>query len=229
MHTNDTTRDTTQPSNYQDGPAALQDPHEVSGLSHDVGTFNPKLVSHLSENDSEFPTALIAVVAKSSTPLPQRFELVRFDHLVAQCVGMTFPEEMILANLLLKRQRRPQRTPEGFYESLREAISSCRLWPLFARAECAEWHRSIIPAAYNERTGEVYPVEMAKWRADFRAMAPECQMMAATIIWLYRAGSDSIWLRRVPSSWRAVEALRYMRDADVLGLWLNLITNYPGW
>jgi hypothetical protein len=60
-------------------------------------------------------------------------------------------------------------------------------------------------------------------------MAPECQMVAATIVWLYRAGSDSIWLRRVPSAWRAVEALRYMRDADVLDLWLNLIVNYTGW
>ena len=82
---------------------------------------------------------------------------------------------------------------------------------------------------YDERTGEIFAAEMTTWRSDFRALAPEHQMVAATIIWLYRAGRDSIWLRRVPCSWRAAEALNYMREAGVFKTWLKLITNHPGW
>ena len=53
-------------------------------------------------------------------------------------------------------------------------------------------------------------------------------MMAATIIWLYRSGRDSTWLRRVPCTWRAAEALHYMNEAGCLALWLQLIASYPG-
>jgi hypothetical protein len=83
--------------------------------------------------------------------------------------------------------------------------------------------------AFLYGTGEIYPEEMARWRADFRAMAPERQMLAATIIWLYQSGPDSTWLRRVPCTWRAAEALLYMRDAGCLSVWLRLIGSYPGW
>jgi hypothetical protein len=192
-------------------------------------TFSPKSLPLVSEREPEFSAALIAAAVTSTNSLPQCLESVRLDRLVSQCLDMTLPEAAFLAKLPGVSARRPQRTPEGFYGSLHQAISECGLWSLFTVAAHAEWHRSIVPAAYNEHTGEIYPTEMAEWRADFRAMAPECQMVAATIVWLYRAGSDSIWLRRVPSAWRAVEALRYMRDADVLDLWLNLIVNYTGW
>lgn len=191
--------------------------------------FGLKSLSRLSGSDPEFSTALIAGAVTSTNSLPPCLESVRLDQLVGHCLDMTHPEAVFLANLRGVPPRKPQRTPEGFFGSLRRAISACGLWPLFTVAEGAQWHRSVIPAAYNERTGEINPAEMAEWRAAFRAMAPERQMLAATIIWLYRAGTDSIWLRRVPSSWRAAEALRYMRDANVLNLWLDLIVNYPGW
>ncbi len=122
-----------------------------------------------------------------------------------------------------------KRSPERYYDSLQQAIRQLRLFKLFARTDGGEHHRSVCPAAYNERTGEHHPEEMARWRADFRAMAPEQQMMAATIIWLYRSGPDSIWLRRVPCTWKASEALCYMHDAGCLTLWLQLIARYPGW
>lgn len=122
-----------------------------------------------------------------------------------------------------------KRCSESFHEALQQTIRQLQLFKLFARRDDAEYHRSILPAAYNERTGEHYPQAMARWRADFRAMSPEQQMMAATIIWLYRSGPDSIWLRRVPCTWRASEALHYMHDVGCLSLWLRLIARYPGW
>jgi hypothetical protein len=52
--------------------------------------------------------------------------------------------------------------------------------------------------------------------------------MAATIVWLYQSGPDSTWLRRVPCTWGAVEAIRYMKDAGALARWLRLVALYPG-
>lgn len=121
------------------------------------------------------------------------------------------------------------RCPEHFYVALQQAIRQLRLFGLFDRTQDGDYHRSICPAAYSERTGEHYPKEMARWRADFRAMFPEQQMMAATIVWMYRAGPDSIWLRRVPCTWKASEALHYMHDTGNLSIWLQLVANYPGW
>lgn len=86
-----------------------------------------------------------------------------------------------------------------------------------------------MPSAFNERTCEVYAAEMARWRSDFRDLAPERQMMAATVIWLCQSGPDSTWLRRVPCTWLAAEALNYMKDAGCLGAWIRLLATYPGW
>lgn len=121
------------------------------------------------------------------------------------------------------------RDPESFCAALQQTIRELRLHKLFTRTHEGEFHRGICPAAYNERTGEHHPEEMAQWRSEFRAMTPERQMMAATIVWLYQSGPDSTWLRRVPCTWRVSEALHYMQDAGSLALWLRLIARYPGW
>ena len=108
-------------------------------------------------------------------------------------------------------------------------IREQRLHQLFTTAEGGQFHRGIVPAAYDERTGQVIGDEMAEWRAAYRAMAPERQMRAATIVWLYRCGPDSIWLRRVPCAWRATEALCYLKGAGCLSQSLRLLALYPGW
>jgi hypothetical protein len=55
------------------------------------------------------------------------------------------------------------------------------------------------------------------------------QMLAASIIWLYRGGKDNRWLRRVPCTWHAADAIDEMRRRDVLTDWGCLICLYPGW
>ena len=59
------------------------------------------------------------------------------------------------------------RTPESFYEALQLCIRKLQLFKLFANSEQGEFHRSICPSAYKERTGEHHPEEMAQWRAEF--------------------------------------------------------------
>lgn len=121
------------------------------------------------------------------------------------------------------------RSPEQFHEMVQEVILRMRLSKLFTRTDAREFHWAIHPAAYDPHTGKHHPIEMAIWRANFRDMAPERQMMAATLVWMYRGASDSIWLRRVPCTWKASEALNYLHDADCLRLWLQLVVRYPGW
>lgn len=116
---------------------------------------------------------------------------VRLDRLVARVLDLGNSEARELDALAGADPASFARDPEGFCVVLQQAIRELRLHKLFIRAHEGEFHRSICPAAYNERTGEHHPEEMARWRSEFRAMTPERQMMAATIVWLYQSGPDS--------------------------------------
>ncbi|AXF22773.1 hypothetical protein CUJ89_19910 [Burkholderia pyrrocinia] len=163
--------------------------------------------------------------ARISTPMNE----VRLDRLVAVSLDLDDHEALSLEALAGGTYVQAMRTPAHFLTVLKQAISELRLSRLFCSSSQGAFHRGICPAAYDERAGQHHPGEMAEWRATFRAMAPEQQMMAATIVWMYRSGADSIWLRRVPCTWRANEALRYMRDAGCLAIWIRLIARFPGW
>ena len=157
-----------------------------------------------------------------------RLDVVRLEDLVLRLLDLE-PEEAEIIYAMADADSSFERCPERFYDTLRKAIWDLRLSKLFARTQDGEYHRSTCPAAYNERTGEHYAEEMARWRAHYRSLSPERKMMTATIVWMYRAGPDSIWLRRVPCTWRASEALHYMYDSGCLALWLQLVATYPGW
>lgn len=157
-----------------------------------------------------------------------RLDEVKFRDIVLALLELDKDEARYMHSLS-ESETSFKRCPECFHEVLEQAIHQFKLFKLFARANDGEYHRMILPAAYNERTGQHYPEEMARWRSDFRAMNPEQQMMTATIVWMYRGGPDSIWLRRVPCSWKASEAVHYMHDTGCLGLWLQLMASYPGW
>jgi hypothetical protein len=186
----------------------------------------------LARNGPNNPLHAIAIVAAAVFGRPEAMgdlTPVRLSALVSSTVDLDFNEAGALWALGGPSTSAFSRTPQAFHTALLEAIGKLNLHRFFGRADGGEFHRSIVPAAYNERTGEIYADEMASWRADFRAMAPERQMLISTIIWLYRSGPDSIWLRRVPCSWTAGEALSYLRDAGCIELWLRLIATYPGW
>ncbi|MBS0450022.1 MAG: hypothetical protein JSS14_01805 [Proteobacteria bacterium] len=181
---------------------------------------------------SDTPIAEIAAVVESLSRcahLSESLGEIRLDRLVFRLLDLDESEAQHLDLLAGNAESSLSRSPAGFYVVLQRAIQELRLHRLFTRTHDGEFHRSVCPAAYNEQTGEHYPEEMATWRADFRAMAPERQMMAATIVWLYQSGPDSTWLRRVPCTWRATEALHSMQDAGCLSQWLRLIASYPGW
>lgn len=188
---------------------------------------DPAVLLAVHERDGLFGLSIIIASVLELSSGIERLECVSLEELVRQCLDMDMAE----ARLLNEFAESPQtsKTASEFHVVLNDAIRQMRLHTLFSDSADGLHHRRICPRGYNDRTGQTFGKEIACWRADFRAMAPEQQMVAATIVWLYQSGPDSTWLRRVPCRWLAHEALRYMKDAGNLSLWLRLIASYPGW
>jgi hypothetical protein len=100
----------------------------------------------------------------------------------------------------------------SFDHHLRHIIKRYGLATLFSDDGPGPRHHAIRPAGYDFHSDAVIPIAMEQWRADYRAMAAHRQMLAASIIWLYRGGKDSCWLRRVPCTWRAADGLHALRS-----------------
>jgi hypothetical protein len=117
----------------------------------------------------------------------------------------------------------------SFDRHLRDVIWRYRLVTLFQDVGGGRHHQAIKPAGYDYDADAVIPEAMAEWRATYRALPEPHQMMAATIIWLYRGGPDTVWLRRVAVAWPAAYAIEVLREHRTLVDWGQLIALYPGW
>jgi hypothetical protein len=116
-----------------------------------------------------------------------------------------------------------------FNDHLRTSIDHFGLTDLFCDEGPGRHHQAIRPTGYDYYVEALDAAAMEKWRADYRAMSSAQQMFAATIIWLYRGGKDNRWLRRVPCTWHAVDAVGEMQRSDILADWGILVSLYPGW
>jgi hypothetical protein len=116
-----------------------------------------------------------------------------------------------------------------FAEQLRSLISRAGLGPLFEESGPGLHHHAIRPTGHLHYSGEVDELGMERWRAYYRSMPPVRQMLAASIIWLYRGKKDTTWLRRVPCTWHAAGSVAELRRAGLLRDWAKLVVWYPGW
>jgi hypothetical protein len=116
-----------------------------------------------------------------------------------------------------------------FDDHLRKTVDCYGLGALFSDDGHAPYHHAIRPTGYDFYRDKVIPEGMERWRADYREMSDERQMLAASIIWLYRAGKGRVWLRRVPCTWHAADAIACMNAAGALVDWARLYALYPGW
>jgi hypothetical protein len=116
-----------------------------------------------------------------------------------------------------------------FDHHLRLVIDRYRLGALVRDDGHAPYHHGIRPKGYDFHRDEVIPTGMEQWRADYREMPDARQMMAASLVWLYRAGKDNVWLRRVPCTWHAADAISRLKAVGALEDWARLYALYPGW
>ena len=176
------------------------------------------------------PLALIEFALRDTAFARKLFPDFRLSRLVASRLDMDEDELYALAAILDAELLLPlPNVGRPFDSHLREVIARFRLEPLFNVNGAGRNHHAVQPNGYDFVGDEVIPGAMEQWRADYREMSDERQMMAATILWLYRAGTDKTWLRRVPMNWQAIDAICVLKSKGALTDWGRLIALYPGW
>jgi hypothetical protein len=155
---------------------------------------------------------------------------VRLIQLVVARFDMDVAEAAAVLNLCGGTPIQVSRSADGeFHAHLRRVIDRYRLDCLFVENGPGRYHHAIRPRGYDYSIDAVDPKEMETWRADYRSMHSVQQILTASIIWLYRGGKDHIWLRRVPCTWLANDALQVLRQNGALPDWGRLIFLFPGW
>jgi hypothetical protein len=152
----------------------------------------------------------------------------RLSNLVVQRFDMDGDEALRFA-LACGGDRAAKTGHEPFDRHLRSVILRYGLTRLFHDNGQYPHHHAIKPTGYDYDADAVIPEAMAQWRATYRALPEAHQMIAATIIWLYRGGPDTVWLRRVAVAWPAADAIALLCATGALPDWGLLVSLYPGW
>ncbi|MDB5620389.1 hypothetical protein [Tardiphaga sp.] len=183
----------------------------------------------LSGAGSDSVRTLLSLSSSDSVEAKEVFPEYRLTRLVLNRFDMDETEARIFINLT--GATAPKTVPGGapFNDHLRASIERFALTALFCEGGPGRHHQAIRPTGYDYHVDAVDAFAMETWRSDYRAMSPAQQMFAATIVWLYRSGKDNRWLRRVPCTWHAVDAVGEMRRSGVLADWGILVALYPGW
>jgi hypothetical protein len=123
----------------------------------------------------------------------------------------------------------PPHVDAVFHGHLQQTLDRYEPGGLFVGDAPGRHHHAVRPRGYDYSVDSVDSKEMETWRADYRKLSTAQQVLAASIIWLFRRGKDRVWLRRVPCTWRATLALRVLRNHRALSDWGRLIFLFPGW
>lgn len=187
-------------------------------------------ISQPTETDLPEPLEVIWLSLASVEAARERFPGYRLTRLVAARLELDEADIARFSGMLnvdFLRSILGVSRPFDFH--LRDVITRYDLGALFRDDGHAPYHHSIRPTGYDFHHDEVIPVGMEQWRADYRRMPQERQMMAASLVWLYRAGKDNVWLRRVPCTWHASDAIACLNAAGAFEDWARLCGLYPGW
>lgn len=182
----------------------------------------------MTQND-DTPEVLLRMALTSPEHAHSRYPGYRLTQLVVARFDMDDAEALAFAQLAGHPADRSFNTgPRAFDDHLRWVIGEFDLSSLFVDDGPRRHHHAIRPKGYDAYADTVDAVAMERWRADYRGLRTEHQMLAASIIWLYRGGKDNRWLRRVPCTWNAADAVAEMHRHGVLSAWGTLIALYPG-
>jgi hypothetical protein len=176
------------------------------------------------------PISLIGQASESSATAALKYPGYRFSKLVLARLDTDDADISDLGALLDADLLSPvEMRPPLFDQQLRHLISNWTLGALFREDGVGTYHHVIRPRGYDFDSDAVIPVEMERWRADYRMMEPVRQMIAASIVWLYRGIDDNRWIRRIPSTWHAADAIQCLKHGSALVDWARLFALYPGW
>jgi hypothetical protein len=171
---------------------------------------------------------LLSLTSAGAADVERAVPPFRLMQLVVARFDMDVVEAAVFLNLCGATQA-PQNADAEFHVHLRRVIDRYKLDCLFVEDAPGQYHHATRPRGYDYSVDTVHPKDMETWRADYRNMRSVQQIFAASIIWLYRGGKDHVWLRRVPCTWQAAEALQVLRESGALSDWGRLIFLFPGW
>jgi hypothetical protein len=192
--------------------------------------FNDKFPTDLQGPSDSDCTTIIRMALSDPVAAETAFPGYRLTRLVTTRLEMGEQELRVFRDLSGELDEETQAgDPALFEQHLRVIIPKYDLFAFFQEDGPARFHHAFRPTGYDYFLDQVDPQGMEKWRADYRDMSTQCQMLAASIIWLYRGRKDNVWLRRVPSTWHAAEAIHVMQSGGVLEDWARLMFLYPGW
>ena len=209
---------------------ARQQTARTSALSSDWIDSVARMGATSASRNLAGPLAVMQLAMRSPGEAKAHFPGYRLSDLVASRLQLDDLDMASFSEILELDPVNPsieQRRP--FDYQLRHVITRYRLQSLFGDDGPGPHHHSIRPTGYDFHSDAVIPTAMERWRADYREMADHRQMLAASMIWLYRGGKDNCWLRRVPCTWHVADALHNLRSAGAIADWAWLFVLYPGW
>lgn len=201
----------------------------ASSIAGEAPGFRPGVLSESGNVPLPAPLQLIKLALNDCEAAKERFPDYRLTRLVVARFDLNERDLMQFSNLVGDEGLRLDATaPRPFNDHLRNVIARYGLGALFSDDGPGLYHHAIRPTGYDFIRDEVIPRDMERWRANYRDMSDERQMLAASIVWLYRAGKDNVWLRRVPCTWHAADAISCMNKTGAFRDWVRLLVLYPG-
>lgn len=202
----------------------------ASSIAGEAPGFRPGVLPESGESPLSESLQLITLALNDGEAAKKHFPDYQLTRLVVARLDLDERDLMQFSSLIGDKKLRPAvDVPRPFNDHLRSVIVRYGLDALFSGDGSGLYHHAIRPTGYDFIRDEVIPRDMERWRADYRRMPDERQMLAASIVWLYRARKDSVWLRRVPCTWHAADAISCMNAAGAFLDWARLFALYPGW
>lgn len=179
------------------------------------------------------PVAVVGYALVSSAFARGRFPKFSFLDIVAKRPSMDETEAQALAAICGAEATPPfWDNPGPFTAHLYDVIDRYELDDFFGHDKSGKpgTHYQVRPKGYAwDSDWSEQPEVLKKWRADYRKLSPERQLMVATIVRLYNSNETNWLIGRVPKNWHATEGITILHGAGALADWARLVALYPAW
>lgn len=186
---------------------------------------------------TRMPIVLTAYTIASPELSRRRFPDTTFIDLIAKRPAMDRNELLAFVAVCSNQIILPSsRSPEEFTEHLLYVIDRYGLNALFEildrrHYQAIEPHYQICPSGVSwlKPNQPEKHNGFAKWQDDYQELPQVGQLMAATIMTLYKGRPDDYWMENVPKEWDAVEGIERLLKHGAFEDWARLYALYPGW
>ena len=199
--------------------------------THQVEIVDFKQVESGYVHHTRVPVAVTGYALVSPAFARGRFPKFSFLDIAAKRPSMDETEAQALAAICGAQATPPfwsNRPP--FRAHLFDMIDRYDLEAFFVPDEEKGDRQLVRPGGFNYGGDwEANKAALTKWRADYRKLSPERQLMVAAIVRLYNSNEEHWLVGRVPKNWHAAEGITILQSAGALADWARLVALYPGW